>query len=267
VQLIDWITVVAQIVNFLILVGLLKYFLYGRVLSAMQKREQDIATQWEEAERDRSLAADELVAASNKNRELDEQRDQLLAVVRDEVDEFRQELTSKVRAEVEQQHSRWSEAVREESEAFLRDLGKRASLEVCAIARRALADLAGTELEVCIVNSFLERIENLDDEARTRVIASLREGKNKAVVQTSFEMSQEMMRRVIDDLHQHFGQDADIRFEQSSDLICGIALHTGAHKLAWELRDYLSDLEQELQQALDEETTTKRSPRTEAGAT
>lgn len=266
-QLIDWITVVAQIVNFLILVALLKYFLYGRVLAAMHKREHDIASQWSEAEQDRAIAAEELKAASNKNRELDEQRDKLLAIVRDEVDEYRQELTRKVRAEVDQQQSRWSEALREESTAFLRDLGKRASQEVCAIARRALADLAGRDLEQCIVQNFLERVEHLDDQSRDQVIASLREGQNTAIVQTSFELPEEIKETVSRVLHQKFSEDAEIRFEQTSDLICGIALHTDAHKLAWELRDYLSELEQELQQALDEEVTAKRSPSADVVAT
>ena len=40
---IDWVTVSAQIVNFLLLVWLLKRFLYQPVLSAMDRREQDIA--------------------------------------------------------------------------------------------------------------------------------------------------------------------------------------------------------------------------------
>ena len=39
---IDWFTFVAQIINFLILVALLKYFLYGRLVAAMDQRQQDI---------------------------------------------------------------------------------------------------------------------------------------------------------------------------------------------------------------------------------
>ena len=46
---IDWITVAAQIVNFLILVWLLQHFLYGPITRAMQRREQRIA------ERERSI--------------------------------------------------------------------------------------------------------------------------------------------------------------------------------------------------------------------
>ena len=48
--MIDWFTVAAQIVNFLILVALLKYFLYGRIVDAMDRREQSIAQRWNLAE-------------------------------------------------------------------------------------------------------------------------------------------------------------------------------------------------------------------------
>ena len=44
-MLIDWFTVAAQAVNFLILVWLLKRFLYKPVLAAIDEREKRIATQ------------------------------------------------------------------------------------------------------------------------------------------------------------------------------------------------------------------------------
>ena len=42
-MLIDWFTVVAQVVNFLILVWLLKRFLYKPILDAIDAREKRIA--------------------------------------------------------------------------------------------------------------------------------------------------------------------------------------------------------------------------------
>jgi F-type H+-transporting ATPase subunit b len=44
-MLIDWFTVAAQIVNFLILVWLLKHFLYKPILDAIDAREKRIAAE------------------------------------------------------------------------------------------------------------------------------------------------------------------------------------------------------------------------------
>ncbi len=46
---IDWLTVSAQIVNFLVLVWLLQHFLYKPVIDAMDRRQQSIADNINEA--------------------------------------------------------------------------------------------------------------------------------------------------------------------------------------------------------------------------
>lgn len=261
--MIDWFTVIAQIVNFLILVALLKYFLYGRVIDAMNNREKEVATRWDEAERERDQAGQQRKAAEEKNRQLDEERERLLAKIREDVEAHRLELTAKVREEVDQLQTRWSDAIREESDSFLRDLRRRASEEVCTVARHALADLADAELERRIAEKFVTRIEQLSDGQRGEVIAAIQEGDHAAVVQTAFEIPDDLRQKIVQALRCRLLDDLDVRFEQSPDLTCGIALQTDAHKLAWELSDYLTTLEQQLQHTLDEETSIKKARRAE----
>ena len=55
-MLIDWFTVAAQAVNFLILVWLLKRFLYKPILGAMDAREQRIASRLRQAETEKAEA-------------------------------------------------------------------------------------------------------------------------------------------------------------------------------------------------------------------
>ena len=256
--MIDWFTVVAQIVNFLILVGLLWYFLYDRIMTAMNDRAQEIATRWDEARQQRDAAADELEAARVKNRQLDEQREEHLARIREEVETYHQQLNARVRTEAEEQRSRWADAIREETDSFLHDLRLRTAEEVCSISRRALTDLAGTDLERQMVERFVREVEALGDGERDAVLESLEEGEQIAVVQTTQELPQELRRKIVDSLRRQFLEDLEVRFEQSDDLICGIALQTDAHRLAWDLRDYLTSLEQELRKTLEEETAARR---------
>lgn len=258
--MIDWFTVGAQIVNFLILVVLLRVFLYGRIMAAMEKRQQEIADRWEEAQHQRDEAARELESSREKNRQLDETREQLLAEVRNEVEAQRQQLTAKVRAEVDEMQSRWSEAIREETESFLRDLRRRASEEVCAVARRALADLAGARLEQQMVEQFLDKLARLEEEERRAVIASMEE-RREVSVQTTHELPDDLREAITQTLRQRFLPNLDVEFEQSPDLLCGVALQTNAHKLAWNLRDYLTALEQELRHTLEEEAAAREPAR------
>jgi len=257
---IDWLTVIAQVINFLILVVLLRYFLYGRIMAAMDARQREIAARWDEAQQQREEAKKELQAAQEKNYQLEDQREQLLAKVQDEVELHRQQLTTKVRSEVDELRSRWSVAVEEEIESFLRDLRRRASEEVFAIARRVLTDLANANLEQQIVEKFLHKIEHLGDDERQTVITSLSES-NRVVVQSTFDISDDLQQVITNTLHERFPIDIDIQFELSADLLCGIALQTDAHNLAWNLRNYFISLEQELQQTLEEEAVNSKLTR------
>jgi len=67
---IDWITVVAQIVNFLVLVWLLQRFLYGPITRAMKNREKRIENRLTEARQERNEAEDEAEAYRQKQRQL-----------------------------------------------------------------------------------------------------------------------------------------------------------------------------------------------------
>jgi len=99
--LINWFTVVAQIVNFLVLVFLLKYFLYDRVIRAMDQREQKIQQRLQEAEEKKQEAEQEAEAYGKKNRDFDAKREEMLAQAKKEADARRKELTEEARQTVD----------------------------------------------------------------------------------------------------------------------------------------------------------------------
>ena len=77
-MLIDWFTVIAQIVNFLILVWLLQRFLYRPILDAIDAREKRIAAALTEAEANKEEAQKERDAFQHQNEEFSRQRASLL---------------------------------------------------------------------------------------------------------------------------------------------------------------------------------------------
>ncbi len=77
-MLIDWFTVVAQAVNFLILVWLLKRFLYQPILNAIDAREKRIAAELADADAKKAEAQQEREEFRRKNAEFDQQHTALL---------------------------------------------------------------------------------------------------------------------------------------------------------------------------------------------
>ena len=91
-MLIDWFTVVAQTTNFLILVLLLKRFLYKPILDAIDAREQRIAQELADADAKRLEARQERDQFERKNEEFDRNRDGLVTQMKEEISLKRQKL-------------------------------------------------------------------------------------------------------------------------------------------------------------------------------
>jgi F-type H+-transporting ATPase subunit b len=255
----DWFTVLAQIVNFLILVALLKYFLYGRIVEAMERREDSIAERWNSAEEREAELQQELESANQKKQELEQQREKMMEEAREEVENYRDELTDKARQEAEDARLRWEESLQEETDAFLKDLRKRSTEQILAVVRKVLSDLSDAQLEQRIVHTFLEQLDKLNPEEHDKIQNSLAGGDSQALIQTAFEHPDKLQDQLTSKLKDLFGEELEVRYEHSDDLICGIALQTDSHKVAWDLGDYLHHLEDEIRQALEEETTERRA--------
>ena len=89
-MLIDWFTIAAQVLNFLILVWLMKRFLYKPILHAIDEREKRIATELANADKKKVDAQKESDEFKRKNKEFDQRRAALLSKATDEAQAERQ---------------------------------------------------------------------------------------------------------------------------------------------------------------------------------
>lgn len=252
-MLIDWFTVLAQIVNFLILVALLKRFLYGPIISAMDRREKRIAARLREAEERKGQAEEEVEAYRRKNMEMDAKREQLLSEAKDDAESRRKDLIREARQEVAEMKERWRDALLHEREGFLRDLKVRAGAHVYEIARRALTDIASEDLERNMVESFLKRLPSLEREKKRAMTESMRKSGREVLIRSAFEIQRNERQRITKELHEQFGSAAEVRYETCPDLLCGVEMRVDGYVVGWNLDDYLRSLEEEVRGVLEEE--------------
>lgn len=250
-MLIDWFTVIAQIINFLILVALLKYFLYGRIIKAMDEREGKIRSRLEEARKKEEEAEREAESLRQKNREIEEKRKAMLTQAKEEAESRRKELVQQARSEVENLQGKWREAIRRERGSFIRDLQQMAGREVYAVARRALEDLADAGLEERAIGVFLERVRNLKAEERNEIVQSIEKAGNDVIVRSSFKLSTKMRQEVTKKLHEHIADGFDVNYETAPESIMGIELKVPGAKISWTLDDFMATLEESTRKALE----------------
>ena len=252
-MLIDWFTTGAQIVNFLILVALLKHFLYGRVIKAMDERERKIASHLEDAEKKQTEAENEADSYRKKNQELEERRKEFLSQASEDAEKERKELAQKARDEIGQLQARWRESLSQEKDSFLQELRQRVNEQVYHIARRTMKDLANADLEEQIVNTFIERLKNLDEKGQKAIAASMGDGDHPVTIMSAFEITPNDRQKITKALRNTIEEGIEVKYQTSPDMILGIELRSHGHKLAWSVGDYLTSLEASIGRLLEEE--------------
>jgi F-type H+-transporting ATPase subunit b len=157
-MLIDWFTVIAQAINFLILVWLLKRFLYRPVLDAIDTREKRIAAKIADADAKEAEAQKQRDDYQQKNQAFDQERNTHMNQVLEEAKAERAHLLDTARQESEDLRVRLAQGLRNEQQSLNEEISRRAREEVFAIARKVLSDLAGTSLEQRMTEIFLDRL-------------------------------------------------------------------------------------------------------------
>src|SRR5271156_5049234 len=129
-MLIDWFTVGAQVLNFLILVGLLKHFLYKPILDAIDARERRIAAELADAAGKQAAADRQRDEFRNKSRSFDEERGALLGKAAEEAKAERERLVAEARKEADALRVEQESAMRNDQIALGREMTRLAAEEV-----------------------------------------------------------------------------------------------------------------------------------------
>ncbi|MEO8124688.1 MAG: F0F1 ATP synthase subunit B [Burkholderiales bacterium] len=240
-MLIDWFTVGAQALNFIILVWLMKRFLYKPVQDAIAAREKRIADQIAAAQ---ALQAEaEALGKSFRDRSaaFDRERAGLLVQATADASTQRERLIDEARQAADALAAKRRDALRSEAGQLNERMLAQARDEVFAITRKTLADLADASLEQRMADVFSRKLRDLTGPAGATLGAALKAG--PAVVRSSVELPETQRAAICDAIAARFPDSVTPRFETASEGAAGIELRAGGHSLAWSIDAYLASLE------------------------
>jgi F-type H+-transporting ATPase subunit b len=249
---IDWFTFAAQIVNFLILLFLLKRFLYRPVLEAMNAREQRIADEIRQAEEKHEEAEQRAASYQQQSEEFNETRDDRMKEMNQEVKEQRKKLLREIEQDIQEKKQGWLESLQRNQESFIQELKLQIGQKAAEIARRALEDLADEDFESKMSDIFIQRLKELDLEQRSEFGGLIREERDDIVVFSSFELSQRQKDEITKAIEERIldGHSAETRFKTTDALISGIELRLNGHKISWTINEYLVGLQEKIEKAI-----------------
>jgi F-type H+-transporting ATPase subunit b len=248
--MLDWFTLSAQIVNFLILIWLLKRFLYQPILQALDAREAKIKAGLQEAEEKKQqaqLAHDEFL---RKTQEFDQQRAALLKTAQAEANSERQRLLKQAREDAEILRLQQEQGLKTQQQQFFATLSQRIETEVFAMARQALTDLAEVSLEEQMIAVFMAKLQQWSESEKQQMLAEINVSNTPLLIRTAFELSPSQMTELEQAVQNLFGRETHLQFKTSVQLISGIELSSDGQKIAWAVNSYFHHFENQLNEML-----------------
>ena len=229
-MLIDWFTVCAQALNFIILVWLLKRFLYKPILNAIDAREKRIAAELANADAKKTEAKKERDEFQHKNDTFDQQRAALLGKATQEASAERQRLLDEAREAADNMSTKRSVSLLSDAKNLNQAILQRTQQEVFAIARKALQDLAGANLEERMCDVFMERLQKMDAKSKADLAKALSTASAPAIIRSAFDLPPAQRLALQKVLNEIVSADLHVQFESAPTLVSGIEFVSNGKK-------------------------------------
>ncbi len=237
----DPFTLIAQIVNFVILLALLRVFLYRPVQRTMQARERRIAQEQASAEEARREARAEAEALRDERKELERKRRERLEEIEEEAESLRERRLEAVEEEAQEAREAHAEALRRDLRDARERLRRRSAELVVDELRRALSELADASLERQAIAVFRRRLAEVEPDTLSALRGRL-EG-SPAVIATAFEPSDDARDEATAAVREALDREVDPSFEVDPDLRLGVALRIGGLEVGWSGQGWVDELE------------------------
>ncbi|NND91876.1 MAG: F0F1 ATP synthase subunit B [Granulosicoccus sp.] len=241
---IDWFTVAAQIVNFLVLVWLLKRFLYRPILDGIDAREREIADRMSEAQAIRETAHETKAGFEAKIASLKQDREGILAETRRAAEAERDGMLADTHAMIVREIQESEKQRAEEMSRYMTELHMIGAKALLKLTRKVVSDLSDETLEQRIVAHAVARSSGMGEQFRQAAATH-----DHATITTQQALPDDMQEQ----LREEFGRalpDTELAFVSEPEHSPGLTLRLGGVQLSWTVDSYLDGLDELLREGM-----------------
>lgn len=249
---INWFTVIAQVINFLVLVWLLKKFLYKPILSAIDEREKKITDKLKDADAQKATAQKDQDDFKKQQEDFDQQKKALMDKAVADANTQKQQLMDAAKTAADGLRTNMEKAAKEKQENDNKAMSGKIQQQVFAITRKALADIASISLEEQSANTFNKHLKELKEEEKKKFIDAFKSNSNSILVQSAFDLPAKQQGEINDAVNVLLSADTHLQFKTSPEIISGIELSTNGYKVCWSFSEYLNSLEKNISETMKE---------------
>ncbi len=235
----NWSTFILEIINFLVLVWILKHFLYRPVLDVIARRRAGIEKTLQDAEAHHEEAEKLRQQYEGRLGEWEQERQQARSKLTEDIEAERTTKLSQLQTELElqQEKARVAEARRQSDS--MRKMEETALEQGARFATRLLQHAAGPDTEARLIEMLLDDIKQLPDERMTALRNNVEQLPESIIVTTAYPLSGQQRQSIEQAVNKITRSDIPIEFQQNKNLLAGVRITIGAWILGADLQDEL----------------------------
>ncbi len=236
---VDWTTLALEILNFLVLVWILKRLLYQPILKVIADRKAEIQKTLSNAETLQKEAQALREQYENRQVEWNQEKETVRDRLMEEVNAERVRLLAGLQVSLEHEREK-AKALEERRRTELTQQAEDAAIaQGGRFAARLLARLASAELEAKLVEVLVEDLRRIPDDRRQAIRSACVKGDVPAIITSAYQLSQSQRTSLLEAIQSFLGQSIFCEWREDRDLMAGIRLSLGPWMLGANLQDEL----------------------------
>lgn len=236
----NWSTFLLEIINFLVLVWILKRFLYRPVLDVLEKRQQKIEQSLSDAEKSTTEAAALQQQYQGQLDDLELEKQHARETLLQEIQTEKTQRLEQLQTELEKEREKASVIEKRQQAETIRQYEKNAHQQGARFAASLLSKLTGPELEQRLFDLLIKTLDELDEDRQRELLNSYTTATDNITVTSAYALSDEQQQQLENSLTTLCKQSIPVTFQQDAELLAGFRIVIGAWVLRINIQDELS---------------------------
>ncbi|MDH5485731.1 MAG: F0F1 ATP synthase subunit delta [Gammaproteobacteria bacterium] len=235
----NWSTFVLEIFNFLVLLWILKHFLYQPLLEMIARRRAAIENQLTEAEQQHAKADALKQQYESRLADWERERQKAMDKLMREIEHHRSIQLEKLKSELAQEAEKRRVAESRQQQQTLHDIEQRALQQAAEFSSRLLAEAAGPELENRLFELLLDGLNAMPAEQISALSNEWGTAPELIRVNSAYPLADHQRQQLEATLSRVTGLSVPVHYEQDTQLLAGLNIIIGAWLLQLNVRDEL----------------------------
>ncbi|HWB85246.1 MAG TPA: F0F1 ATP synthase subunit delta [Bryobacteraceae bacterium] len=233
----NWSTFLLEVVNFLILVWILKRFLYKPVLDAVARRKAAIDKTLSDAEVKHKQAEALELQYQNRLADWGREKEGLRSALTEELRVQRERLMAELQKSLEQERDKEHVLAKRRLTEMEDHAAEQGTAKGVQFTARLLERIAGPELESRLLGLALEDLSRLPAVELKALQEACRVTQRRIKVASAFPLSEDQRSQIVQALQKVTHENVAATFEEDFSLMAGLRISAGP----WMVRANLSD--------------------------